>query len=158
LAYKVIIQCSDAEDIVRLLKKSHGADYSRIWRIDGRTIGVFSFERGGLVTYAGYVNLVTLDHDRSTELCDITIIGAGGGVPSILSLWEMDDSGIDAVDDLVKLAKERNWPIETSVAEIKFRGTPCPKCSAAYVYSEDKIDADGTVSCQNCGTRFNVKE
>ena len=154
MAYKVVIQCPDVDDIIRLLKKEHGADYARIWRINGRTIGVFSFERSGLATHSGYVNLITLDHDESTETCDITIIGAGGGV----SLWEMGDSGIGAVDDLVNLAKERNWPINIEKAKIKSRGSQCPKCGAGYVYSEDKIEEDGSVACQNCGTRFIVQE
>ncbi|MHA2189940.1 MAG: MJ0042-type zinc finger domain-containing protein [Candidatus Thorarchaeota archaeon] len=158
MAYKVIIQCSDAEDIIKLLKKEHGADYARVWRIDSRTIGVFSFERSGLVTQAGYVNLITLDHDGTTENCEITIIGAGGGFPSLVSLAELSESGDGAVADLVKLAKERNWPINVERAKIKSRGSPCPKCGAAYVYSEDKIEDDGSVACQNCGTRFIVQE
>ncbi|MBY8997518.1 MAG: hypothetical protein KGD60_07290 [Candidatus Thorarchaeota archaeon] len=158
MAYKVIINCSDVEDIISLLKKKHGADYARIWRIDGRTIGVFSFERSGLATQAGYVNLITLDHDIITENCDITIIGAGGGFPSLISLAELGDSGAGPVADLVNLAKERNWPINVERAKIKSRGSPCSKCGAAYVYSEDKIEEDRSVACQNCGTRFIVQE
>ena len=107
MAYKVIIQCPDVEDIVKLIKKKHGADYSRVWRIDGRTIGVFSFERSGLVTQAGYVNLITLDHDRAIENCEITIIGAGGGRPGVVSLAELGDPGAAPVADLANLAKER---------------------------------------------------
>jgi predicted Zn finger-like uncharacterized protein len=156
MAYNVIIQCPDVEDIISLLKKKHGADYARIWRIDGRTLGVFSFERSGLVTQAGYVNLITLDHDKSTDTCDITIIGAGGGFPSFVSLAEMGSSGVGAVDDLENLAKERNWSIKIGIAKIKNRGSSCPNCTAAYVYSEDKISDDGSVACQNCGTRFIV--
>ena len=158
MAYKVSIQCPDVEDIIKLLKKKHGADYSRVWRIDERTIGVFSFERSGLITQAGYVNLITLDHDRTTENCEITIIGAGGGVPSFVSLAEMSDPGAGPVADLVNLAKERNWPTHAEKTMIKSRGSPCPKCGAAYVYSEDKIEDDGSVACQNCGTRFIVQE
>lgn len=76
MAYRVIIRCPDAEDIIRLLKEKHGADYSRVWYIQDHTIGVFSFEWAGI--YAGYVNLITLEHDKTSEKCDITILGAGG--------------------------------------------------------------------------------
>jgi hypothetical protein len=66
MAYKVIIRCPDAEDVIRLLKEKHGADYSRIWRIYEHTIGVFTFEWAGVL--AGYVNLITLDHDKSSKV------------------------------------------------------------------------------------------
>jgi predicted Zn finger-like uncharacterized protein len=158
MAYKVIVQCSEVDEIVRLLKKKHGADYSRVWKIDARTIGVFSFERSGILTQSGYVNLITLDHDKTTETCEITVIGAGGGVPTLVSLAEMSDPGAGPVTDLVKLARTRNWPIHVEQADIKSRGTPCPKCNAAYVYAEDKIGDDGAVECQNCGVRFIIKE
>ncbi|MHA2207469.1 MAG: MJ0042-type zinc finger domain-containing protein [Candidatus Thorarchaeota archaeon] len=158
MAYNVIIQCSDAEDIIKLLKKKHGADYARVWRIDGRTIGGFSFERSARITQAAYVNLITLDHDGTTENCEITIFGAGGSFPGLISIEELSDSLAWIVADLVDLAKERNWSIKAERAKIKSRGSPCPKCGAAYVYSEDKIEDDGSVACQNCGTRFIVQE
>jgi predicted Zn finger-like uncharacterized protein len=158
MAYKVIVQCSEADEIVRHLKKNHGADYSRVWKIDARTIGVFSFERSGILTQSGYVNLITLDHDRATETCEITIIGAGGGVPTLVSLAELGDPGAGPVTDLVKLARTRDWPIHVERADIKSRGTACPNCNAAYVYSEDKVGNDGSVACQNCGMQFIIQE
>ncbi|RDE16279.1 MAG: hypothetical protein C4K47_01825 [Candidatus Thorarchaeota archaeon] len=30
----------------------------------------------------------------------------------------------------------------------------CPYCSAAYIYEIDRMDADGSVECKNCGRRF----
>ncbi|MDH4213210.1 MAG: zinc-ribbon domain-containing protein [Candidatus Thorarchaeota archaeon] len=152
MAYKVIIRCSNAEDIIRLLQEEHGADYSRIWRIDGRTIGVFSFEWTGV--FAGYVSLITLDHDKILEKCEVTIIGSGGGIPSLDSVVGSDDPGKRAVKDLANLANERGWEISIEMAKIKSRGTQCPNCGSAYVYSKEKIKADGSVVCQNCGKRF----
>jgi predicted Zn finger-like uncharacterized protein len=34
------------------------------------------------------------------------------------------------------------------------RGRKCPHCGAIYVYSEERIDADGSVRCQNCDRAF----
>jgi len=158
LVYKVMIQSPDVEEVIKLLKRNHGADYSRIWKIDGRTIGVFSFERSGVLTSAGYVNLITLDHDRSSDECEVTVIGAGGGWQSLISAAEIGDPGAKPVADLVRLAEDRNWPIEVSKATIKSRGSECPKCHSSYVYRDDQKDVDGTVSCQNCGKPFTISD
>jgi DNA-directed RNA polymerase subunit RPC12/RpoP len=158
LAYKVIIKCPDPEKIISLLKQSHGADYSRVWRINGRTIGVFSFERSGLVTFAGYVNLITLDYDKTTEKCDVTIIGAGGGIPSLASMAELGVLGKGPVNDLMGLAKQQGWEIQVEEAKIESRGSICPKCGSIYVYPEDKIGKDGSVVCQNCGGKFSIEK
>jgi predicted Zn finger-like uncharacterized protein len=156
LAYQVTIHCPDAEDIIRLLKEKHGADYSRVWRIDNRTIGVFSFEWAGVS--GGYVNLITLDHDNTLAVCEITIIGAGGGVPSLDSVAGSGNPGKRAVNDLAGLARAHNWEICIENAKIKSRGSQCPNCGSAYVYSKDKIGMDGSVLCQNCGKPFLIKE
>ena len=156
MSYKVIIRSPDAEDIIRLLKQRHGADYSRIWRIHNHTIGVFSFEWTGIS--AGYVNLVTLEHDRTSGRCEVTIIGAGGGIPSLDAVMGSDDPGKRAVKDLANLAKEHGWEISIEKAAIKSRGSQCSNCGSAYVYSKDKIGADGSVVCQNCGKSFMIQD
>ncbi len=149
MSFKVIIQCPDVEDIIRLLKKKHGADYSRVWRINDHTIAVFSFERG----YPSFANLITLDHNKATESCDITILYAGGA-DSFDSLTDAVAISNEAVDDLVQLAKERDWRIIIEKARFKSRGSECPNCHAFYVYPEEKVGADGRVHCQNCGQPF----
>ena len=106
MAYKLIIRCPDAEEVIRLLKERHGADYSRIWRVYERTIGVFSFEWMG--AFGGYVNLITLNHDKNLKKCEVTIIGIGGGFPSLDSIAGSDDPGKRAVKDLATLA-EKKW-------------------------------------------------
>ncbi len=151
----MIIRCPDAEDIIRLLKEKHGADYSRVWRIDGRTFGVFSFERSAIFPYTSYVSLITLEHDKTSERCDITIIGAGG---SVRGVTELDSPRAGQVQDLASLAKARGWETHIEEAKIKSRGSPCPNCGSAYVYSKDKIQADGSVVCQNCGKPFMIQE
>jgi len=35
-------------------------------------------------------------------------------------------------------------------------GEKCPHCDARYPYSSEKIAEDGSVSCQNCGRRFQL--
>jgi predicted Zn finger-like uncharacterized protein len=155
LAYKLIIRCPDAEEVIRLLKGRHGADYSRIWRVHERTIGVFSFEWTG--AFGGYVNLITLDHDKNLKKCEVTIIGSGGGFPSLDSIAG-SDPGKRAVKDLTNLADKNGWEITLEKTTIKSRGTPCPNCGSAYVYSEEKIKADGTVICQNCGKPFMIPQ
>jgi predicted Zn finger-like uncharacterized protein len=152
-----MIQSPDVEEVIKLLKQRHGADYSRIWKIDGRTIGVFSFERSGVLTSSGYVNLITLDHDRSSDECEVTIIGAGGGMQSLISAAEIGDPVAEPVADLVRLAEDRNWSIEVTTAKIKSRGNECPSCHASYVYHEGKISIDGLVMCQNCGKPFKIQ-
>jgi predicted Zn finger-like uncharacterized protein len=156
LAYRVIIRCPDAEDIIKLFKQKHGPDYSRVWRIDGRTIGVFSFERSGTpFPFGVYVSLITLEHDKASERCDITILGAGG---SMIGVAELDPPRAGPVPDLVRMARERGWEIHIEEAKIKSRGSQCPNCGSAYVYSKEKIQADGSVVCQNCGKPFAIQE
>ncbi len=146
------------EEIIKLLKKKHGADYSKIWRIDGRIIGVFSFERSGVLTSSGFVNLITLDHDETSKKCEVTIIGAGGGMQHLISAMEIGDPGAAPVSDLVRLAKDRNWPINVKTAKIKSRGDECPNCHSSYVYPDEMVKANGMVSCQNCGKLFKIRE
>jgi predicted Zn finger-like uncharacterized protein len=148
-----MIQCPDAEDIIRLLKKKHGVDYSRVWRINDNTIAVFSFERG----LSNSVNLITLDHNKAKESCDITILYAGGA-DWFDSLAEAEDISAGAADDLVRLAKERDWRISVERARIKIRGSECPNCHSSYVYQEEKVRADGLVHCQNCDKPFMIRE
>ncbi|MFW9956846.1 MAG: MJ0042-type zinc finger domain-containing protein [Candidatus Odinarchaeota archaeon] len=158
MAYKVVIRCSNTEDIIRLLQVEHGADYSRIWRIDGRTIGVFSHRIPGIRSwtgvFAGYVSLITLDHDKILEKCEVTIVGSEGSIPSLDSVVDSEDPGKRAVKDLAALADKNGWEINIEKSMIKSRGTPCPNCGSVYVYSKEKIKADGTVICQNCGKPF----
>ncbi|MFW9812556.1 MAG: MJ0042-type zinc finger domain-containing protein [Candidatus Thorarchaeota archaeon] len=158
MVYKVMIQSPDVEEVINLLKQKHGADYSRIWNIDGRTIGVFSFERSGPLTSSGYVNLITLDYDRSSQECEVTIIGAGGGMQSLISAAEIGDPGAEPIADLTRLAEDRGWLIDVTEAKIKSRGSECPTCHASYVYHDDKISTDGLVTCQNCGKSFKIHE
>ncbi len=154
MAFKVIVHCPDAEEVIRLLKEKHGADYSRIWRIHEHTIGVFSFEWTG--AFGGYVNLITLDHDKNLKKCEVTIIGAGGGFPSLDSVSGSDDPGKRAVKDIANLADKNGWEINIEKTTIKSRGSQCPNCGSAYVYPKEKIRADGSVLCQNCGKRFMI--
>jgi predicted RNA-binding Zn-ribbon protein involved in translation (DUF1610 family) len=156
LAYQVTIHCLDAEEIVGFLNEKHGADYSRVWHIGNRTVGVFSFEWTG--DFGGYVNLITLDHDESSAICEVTIIGAGGGFPSFDSVIGSDNPGTRVTQDLASLAKEHGWQIHIEQAKIKPRGSRCPICGAAYVYSKDKIRKDGSVICQNCGKLFPIEK
>jgi predicted RNA-binding Zn-ribbon protein involved in translation (DUF1610 family) len=156
LAYQVTIHCPDAEEIVRLLNEKHGADYSRVWHVGNRTIGVFSFE--WTAAFGGYVNLITLDHDKTSGVCEVTIIGAGGVVPSFDSMFGSGSPGTRAARDLASLAKEHSWQIQLEQAKIKFRGSECPLCGAAYVYSKDRIRRDGSVICQNCGKTFFIEK
>ena len=156
MAYKLIIRCPDAEEVIRLINEKHGADYSRIWRIHEHTIGVFTFEWTGI--FGGYVSLITLDHDTDLKKCEVTIIGAGGGIPSLDSVAGSDDPGKRAVKDLANLAEKNGWEISIEKTMIKSRGTPCPNCGSAYVYSKEKIKADGTVICQNCGKPFIIPQ
>ncbi|MFW9769746.1 MAG: hypothetical protein ACFFEM_13070 [Candidatus Thorarchaeota archaeon] len=157
MVYKVMIQNPDVEEVIRLLKQKHGADYSKIWKIDGRTIGVFSFERSGVLTSSGYVNLITLDHDKSSEKCEVTIIGAGGGMQHLISAAEIGDSGTQPVQDLIRLAEDRGWSIDVSKTNVKSRGSECPNCHSSYVYPPEKVKEGGVVSCQNCGKSFEIQ-
>jgi predicted RNA-binding Zn-ribbon protein involved in translation (DUF1610 family) len=156
LAYQVTIHCPDAEEIVRLLNEKHGADYSRVWHVGNRTIGVFSFE--WTAAFGGYVNLITLDHDKTSGVCEVIIIGAGGGVPSFDSMFGSGSPRTRAARDLASLAKEHGWQIHLEQAKIKPRGSECPLCGAAYVYSKDRIRRDGSVICQNCGKTFSIEK
>jgi predicted Zn finger-like uncharacterized protein len=56
------------------------------------------------------------------------------------------------------MARERGWEIHIEEAKIKSRGSQCPNCGSAYVYSKEKIQADGSVVCQNCGKPFAIQE
>jgi predicted Zn finger-like uncharacterized protein len=119
---------------------------------------VFSFERSGVLTSSGYVNLITLDHDLSSQECEVTIIGAGGGMQSLLSAAEIGDPEAEPIADLTRLAKNNGWSIEVVKTKIKSRGSECPNCHASYVYHEDNIGTDGLVTCQNCGKAFKITE
>jgi hypothetical protein len=44
--------------------------------------------------------------------------------------------------------------IRTKPAKPAYNGAECPNCGAIYNYSEDKIDENGFVSCQNCAESF----
>ena len=42
--------------------------------------------------------------------------------------------------------------------EFNTPGLSCPHCGATNVYSDELIDFEGFVNCQNCGSRFRAHE
>ncbi|MHA2377799.1 MAG: hypothetical protein ACXADO_10860 [Candidatus Thorarchaeota archaeon] len=74
---------SDIEDLIEFIKTSYANDYRRIWQIHERTIGIFLHESMGVLETAVFSVVTTLDHNKSDEGCELSILYAGGSMSLI---------------------------------------------------------------------------
>ncbi|MFW9944521.1 MAG: MJ0042-type zinc finger domain-containing protein [Candidatus Sifarchaeia archaeon] len=145
------------EDLVEFIKTSYASHYRRIWQIHERTIGIFLHESIGIPETIVYSVITTLDHSKSDEGCELSIMYAGGSM-SLIGLGRFESFTKRMKDAICELAEQKGWRFKVERMKVKPAGEMCPHCGAAYRYSHEKIREDGTVICQNCAKVFSLQK
>jgi len=149
LMVRIVLQCSEPDDVVELIRKDYANQYFRLWRIANRRIALFVHDASGIWNWDEYVIVTTVEWDESGTECEVSIIVTGGVSP-----WRnMRGRQIRGMKNaILELAERRGWKFR--VTRPRRRGIQCPHCKAVYSYRADKIAEDGTAVCQNCACIF----
>ncbi|MFW9889478.1 MAG: hypothetical protein ACFFER_14925 [Candidatus Thorarchaeota archaeon] len=67
--------------------------------------------------------------------------------------YECENCGLELT---ISTPPEIPLPQESSSQSERPVKMMCPHCAATYSYGPEKIDSDGTVSCQNCGSSIQI--
>ena len=69
----------DIEDLISFLEENYSQVMKKIWRTSDKVIGVFVRDELAYRTLSEQVLIVTLEHDVVGNICNLTILPAGGG-------------------------------------------------------------------------------
>ena len=118
--------------------------------------GVFVKSELALRTMSEQAITVILQYYPEKRECEVTAICSGGG-EGVLRIDFGSQSAAEAtfLKNLEKLARRYDWRLSQKYPGRK--GSGCPFCGAYYLYTEEKIQDDGSVVCQNCKRSFMLK-
>ncbi len=143
----------EIDSLLELIKSNYANDYRKIWSLNERTIALLFHETLGLFGADTFSIMTILDYSIGENSCELLIRYAGGGL-SLLGSGSSEDFVKEMTNAIVALAEEERWIYEVEKVKIRAAGSQCPNCKAAYKYPKEKVRADGTVECQNCGKPF----
>ena len=143
----------EIDKLLELIKSNYANDYRRTWFLDDRTIALFLHERLGVIGQYTFTVMIIVDFSPEEDQCEVSVRYVGGSL-SFLGTGKSEDFIKQLKKKIESLAEVMMWKCEVTPIKIRAAGTVCPHCDKAYRYSKDKIQANGTVNCQNCGRPF----
>jgi predicted Zn finger-like uncharacterized protein len=157
MAERILLKnVKEISSLIELIKKDYANDYRRIWSLEDRTIAVLLHETIGVIAQYTFTIMTILDFSPKESQCEVFIQYVGGDM-SFLGTGKSEDFVKVMKRSIESLARKKMWKFEVVPVKIRSAGTPCPHCKKAYKYPKEKIEADGTVKCQNCGKPFVIE-
>jgi transcription elongation factor Elf1 len=137
------------DEFISLFEQHDNIRWKKIWKVNGKTIGVYFIEEFPSIFSAESVLLnIIFDHDKDEEYCQIWLEPFGTGV--VLS----DKTMKEIIRSIGNIAMSNKWKFERVVA--RFGGDTCPYCKATYRYNQDPNSRTTLRTCQNCGKEYDT--
>lgn len=144
---------TDINELFNLIKDKYCNDFSKIWSLEEKEIGIFLHEHIGIPAGNVFTIMTLVDFNKSTRNCEMSVRYVGGAV-SLIGIGRSEDFISTMTKDIARLANENGWTHEIEKIKIRPAGSMCPHCGASYKYPQEKRREDGSVDCQNCGKSF----
>jgi transcription elongation factor Elf1 len=141
---KIYIKTKDVSSLIGKLAELPKLEWSKVWSIDLRTIGIFTFEFS-YGEHIGAVNVVVEHNSKSNE--------GFVWIESYGSAYSPTASGARRLLETVGhtiLSEKGHFEVLKTV----YKGEKCPHCEAVYKYLDSVRADDGSLVCQNCGKDF----
>lgn len=141
---KIYIKIGDISFLIEKLAELPKLEWSKVWSIEGTTIGVFTYEFS-YSEHIGAVNVI-VDHDSGSTEGFVWIESYG-------SAYSPTDIGARRLLETVGhtiLSEKGHFEVLQTV----YKGEKCPHCKAIYKYLDSMRADDGSLVCQNCGKNF----
>jgi uncharacterized protein (UPF0212 family) len=143
----------DIEPLLSFLRDSYSNIFERVWECGNTTNAVFIASELALRTFSEQTITVVVQYYLDNNECEISVIAAGGGSGLLRIDWGSQSAAEDTfVKKMMELAKTQGWDLVRKHHGRK--GSGCPHCGAYYQYTEEHVQDDGTVVCQNCLKKF----
>ena len=137
------------DEFISLFDQQKTIRWKKVWKINGKTIGVYFIEVFPMTLSADSALLnIVVEHDQEEKYCQIWIEPFGTGMTS------PDKTMKELIRGIGKISMSNEWKFER--IPTKYGGNTCPHCKATYRY-KDESDQQ-TRTCQNCGKQFDVEE
>ncbi len=152
----LIIRNLDIEPVFSFLRDGYSNTFERVWKCDNMVNAVFIGAELALRTVSEQAITVVVQYYMDKNECEISVIAVGGGSGLLRIDWGSQSAAEDTfVKRIVGLAKTHGWDLSRKYPGRK--GSRCPHCGAFYLYKQEHVHDNGTVSCQNCLKRFPLK-
>ena len=137
------------DEFISLFDQQKTIRWKKVWKINGKTIGVYFIEVFPMTLSADSALLnIVVEHDQEEKYCQIWIEPFGTGMAS------PDKTMKELIRGIGKISMSNEWKFER--IPTKYGGDTCPHCKASYRYKGESDQP--TRTCQNCGKQFDVEE
>lgn len=149
----LIIRNLDIEPVFSFLRDDYSNAFERVWKCDNMVNAVFIGTELALRTFSEQAITIVLQYYMDKNECEISVIAVGGGIGLLRIDWGSQSAAEDTfVKRIIDLAKKHGWDLSRKYPGRK--GSRCPHCGAFYLYKQEHVQDNGTVSCQNCLKSF----
>jgi DNA-directed RNA polymerase subunit RPC12/RpoP len=151
-----VIRNLEIEPLLTQLHQDYSNMYEKVWECGGMINGVFIQSELALRTISEQTITIILQYYTEKRECEVTVICSGGGEGFLrIDLGSQSAAEATFMKNLEMLARRHDWELSRKYPGRK--GSGCPFCGAYYLYTEEKIQDDGSVVCQNCNRSFMLK-
>jgi DNA-directed RNA polymerase subunit RPC12/RpoP len=152
-----VIRNLSIDPLLHLLHQDYSNKYEKEWECIGMVNGVFIQSELALRTMSEQTITIILQYYTEKRECEVTAICSGGGEGFLrIDLGSQSAAEATFLKNLETLARRYDWELSRKYPGRK--GSGCPFCGAYYLYTEEKIQEDGSVVCQNCNRSFMLTE
>ncbi len=145
----LIIRNLGTEPLFSFLRDTYSNTFESVWECGNMINAVFIGTELALRTISEQTVTVVVQYYIDKNECEISAIAAGGGSGLLRIDWGSQSAAEDTfMKGIVDLAKTHLWDLSRKYPSRK--GSACPHCGAFYIYKQEQVQDDGTVSCQNC--------
>jgi predicted Zn finger-like uncharacterized protein len=140
-------------DVLLAFLQEYAKDMKKVWQCGNMVNGVFVRSELALRTVSEQSITIVVRHSFEKAECELDALATGGGTGLLRIDWgAMGAAESSLQKEILRLAGLYGW--EVGRIHKGTKGSGCPFCGAHYTYSQDQVQKDGSVRCQNCNKMF----
>ena len=149
---ELLIRDLDINVLLSFLQE-YAKDMKKVWQCGDMVNGVFVRSELALRTVSEQSITIVVRHSVEKAECELDAIATGGGTGLLRIDWGSTWAAESTLqEEILRLAGRHGW--EVGRIHRATKGSECPFCGAYYAYSQDQVQKDGSVRCQNCNKMF----
>lgn len=149
----LLVRSIEIDKLFSFLRTEYSDVLEKVWECGNITNGVFIRSELVARTISEQTVVVILQYYKEKRECELTVVSSGGGEGILrIDLGSQAAAESTFLERLRELCKINGWKLyEERLGYIRIE---CPFCGAYYDYAQNRIQSDGSVTCQNCNKSF----